>query len=65
MKRNENKTTDKIISHMKEYGLKYSWLCGKIGISNSHFTNIIKGNKRLTLEINEKINKVLGTDFKL
>jgi plasmid maintenance system antidote protein VapI len=67
MKRKEktNATMAKITDHMKERGLKYTWLCGKIGISNSHFTNIKKGSKRLTPEINDRINKALGTSFKL
>lgn len=58
-------TAEKIKNYMQKEGLKYTWLCKKIGISNSHFTNIIKGKKNLTVEINDKINKTLGTDFKL
>jgi antitoxin component HigA of HigAB toxin-antitoxin module len=57
--------TEKIKSHMKKEGLKYTWLCSKIGISKSHLSNMLSGTKKYTPEINSKINKVLGTDFKL
>jgi antitoxin component HigA of HigAB toxin-antitoxin module len=56
---------EKIKSHMEKNGLKYKWLCKQIGISTGHFSNIKKGIKKLTPEINEKINKTLGTSFKL
>jgi len=50
---------------MAKNGLKYTWLCAQIGISTGHFSNIKRGIKRLTPEINDKINRVLGTSFKL
>lgn len=58
-------TAEKIKNHMKKEGLKYTWLSDKIGISKSHLSNILSGTKKFTPEINIKINKVLGTDFKL
>lgn len=58
-------TPDKIKNHIKERGLKFSWVCDQIGISTGHLSNIFKGRKHLTQEVNDKINKVLGTDFKL
>jgi plasmid maintenance system antidote protein VapI len=67
MKRKENTipTILQIVAYMEEKGLKYSWLCSKIKISNSHFSNIKGGVKALTPEINDRINKALGTSFKL
>lgn len=55
---------ENIKDHMTEHGLKYTWLCSKVGISTGHMSNIFGGEKRLTEELLIKINKVLGTDFK-
>lgn len=55
----------KIKATLKERGLKHTWLCNQIGISTGHLSNIFGGIKTLTPELNEKINKVLGTHFKL
>lgn len=59
------KVIDKIVGHMDERGLKYTWLCKKVNVSNGHLSNIFNGVRTLTPELNDKINKVLGTDFKL
>lgn len=56
---------DNIKEHMQENGLKYTWLCEKVGISTGHMSNIFGGHKNLTEELLGKINKVLGTSFKL
>lgn len=58
-------TAVKIKAHLKERGLKHKWLCEKIHISTGHLANIFRGVKTLTPELNDKINKVLETDFKL
>ena len=59
------KTVALIKAHLKSSGIKYTWLCTKLNLSNGHLTNILKYKRSLTPEINDKINKVLGTDFKL
>jgi len=58
-------TAKKVKSTLKERGLKHMWLCEQIGISTGHLSNIFNGTKTLTPEMNDKINKVLGTSFKL
>lgn len=58
-------TASKVKACLKERGLKHTWLCEKIGISTGHLANIFSGTKTLTPEINDKINNVLGTEFKL
>jgi len=63
-----NKVTSKfkcIDDHVISKGLKYTWLCDQIGVSTGHLSNIKVGNKSLTPEILDKINKALGTKFKL
>lgn len=50
---------------MRSNGLKYTWLCKKVGISTGHMSNIFGGNKSLSQELLDKINKALDTDFKL
>jgi len=57
------KAIEKIAAHMQEKGLKYTWLCKKIGVSNSHLSNVFNGLRSLTPEMVEKINKALNTDF--
>ncbi len=56
---------DKIREHMRSNGIKYTWLCEKVGISTGHMSNIFGGNKSLSQELLDKINKALDTDFKL
>ena len=56
---------DNIRDHMQENGLKYTWLCEKVGISTGHMSNIFGGNKNLTQELLNRINQALGTDFKI
>jgi DNA-binding Xre family transcriptional regulator len=55
----------RINDHVVKKGIKYTWLCDKISISTGHLSNIKYGNKALTHDILDKINKALGTDFKL
>ena len=57
------KAVDKIVSHLEQNGLKYTWLCKKIKVSNGHLSNMLNGVRTLTPEVVDKINKVLGTDF--
>jgi antitoxin component HigA of HigAB toxin-antitoxin module len=59
------KTVALLKAHLKSKGIKYSWLCDKLDVSNGHLTNILQHKRSLTPELNEKINKVLGTDFKI
>lgn len=61
----KSKTPEKIKAYLDDKGLKYSWLCRKVDISTGHLSNIFGGIKNLTPELTDKINKVLGTDFKL
>lgn len=61
----KSKTPEKIKSYLDDKGLKYSWLCQKIEVSTGHLSNIFSGVKTLTPELTDKINKVLGTDFKV
>lgn len=62
---NKSRTPLKIKAHLDQKGLKYKWLCERINISTGHLSNIFKGVKTLTPEMNEKINEALGTSFKL
>lgn len=59
------KVIDKIITYMDDRGVKYTWLCKRIEVSNGHLSNVLNGKRTLTPELMDKINKVLGTDFKL
>lgn len=61
----KSKAAESIKTHLKSNGLKYTWLCHKIQISNGHLSNMLKGTRVITPEIIDKINGVLGTDFKL
>lgn len=55
---------DNIRDHMQVNGLKYTWLCEKVGISTGHMSNVFGGTKNLTKELLDKINNALGTNFK-
>jgi plasmid maintenance system antidote protein VapI len=59
------KAHEKIKAHLDNKGLKYNWLCRKVEISTGHLSNIFSGLKNLTPELIDKINKALGTDFKI
>lgn len=50
--------------NMAVRGIKQSWVAGKAGFSQEHLSNILAGRVLLTEENKEKINEVLGTDFK-
>lgn len=56
---------ENIKSHLKDKGLKLDWLRNKLDISNSHLSNMLNGVRTLTPEVVNKINNVLGTDFRL
>lgn len=54
-----------IDDYVTERGIKYTWLCDQIGVSTGYLSNIKFGRKSLTPEILGKINKALGTKFKI
>lgn len=55
---------DKIKNHLEKYGTKQSWLAEKTKISEGHISNVLAKRVLLTDEVLDKINSVLGTDFK-
>lgn len=50
---------------IKDRGLKISWVASKAGISQSHLSNILVRRAKLLQETADKINKALGTDYKM
>lgn len=66
MRKKENQTIpEKIKSHLDQNGTKQIWLAEKAGISPAHISNVLADRVLLTEEVLQKINDVLGTDFKL
>jgi plasmid maintenance system antidote protein VapI len=61
----KNKVVHEIDAVLKERGIKRGWLADKINISNGHITNILKGKRDILPDVLDKINKALGTNFKL
>lgn len=55
---------DLILQHLRERGIKQSWLASKLGLSNSHLTLTFQKQRDLTKENLKKINSLLGTHFK-
>lgn len=53
-----------IRNHLEERGTKQVWLADKTGISQEHISNVLANRVLLTDEVLNKINDVLGTDFK-
>lgn len=53
---------DRIKDHFQR---NQSWLADQIGMSESQLSKKMKGKKEWTQEELDKINKALGTDFKL
>ncbi len=65
----QKKTVEQeIVDYVKMNGLKLNWVSKNIGISNSHFFMILKGEgftkRELTQANLDKINELLKTDFK-
>lgn len=61
----KHKVVNEIEATLKERGIKKIWLADKAGISSGHITNILKGKRDILPDVLEKINKALGTNFKL
>jgi plasmid maintenance system antidote protein VapI len=55
----------KIKKHLGDNGTKQSWLSEKTGISQAHISNVLANRVLLTDDVLNKINEVLGTDFKI
>jgi plasmid maintenance system antidote protein VapI len=53
-----------IRNHLEERGTKQVWLAEKAGISQEHISNVLADRVLLTDDVLNKINEVLGTDFK-
>lgn len=49
---------------LESRGVKQTWLAEKTGISPEHISNILADRVLLTEENKDKINEILGTDFK-
>lgn len=60
----EKSVPEQIKSYLEERGTKQVWLAEKTGISQEHISNILADRVLLTEEVLQKINIVLGTDFK-
>lgn len=60
--KNKRSIGDQIRDHFQR---NQSWLARQIGMSESQLSNKMKDKKDWTQEELDKINKVLGTDFKL
>ena len=62
-------TENKIIQHMNDFGIKFSWLAEKVGVSKGHLHLVLKGGKdgkekrELCEDLKNKINLALGTSF--
>lgn len=59
---------EQIVKHLEDNGQKFNWLADKLGLSVGHLSLVLKAqgaDKRdLTQENLNKINEILGTDFK-
>jgi plasmid maintenance system antidote protein VapI len=55
---------EKIKIHLDKHGTKQSWLAEKTGLSQAHISNILANRSLLTEDVLDKINIVLGTNFK-
>lgn len=65
MKKQENNNIPEMIrNHLDSNGTKQSWLAEKTGISQAHISNVLADRVLLTEDVLNKINEVLGTDFK-
>lgn len=56
--------TEQIRYYLANKGTRINWVADQITLSKSYLTHILKGRRRLTPEILQKINNCLGTDFK-
>lgn len=66
MRKKENKgVPEKIKRLLEENGTKQVWLAERSGISQAHLSNVLANRALLTIDVLDKINEVLGTDFKL
>jgi plasmid maintenance system antidote protein VapI len=66
MRKKENKgVPEKIKRYLEDNGTKQIWLAEKSGISQAHISNVLANRVLLTDDVLDKINNVLGTDFKL
>lgn len=61
----KHKVANEIVAVLKERGIKRIWLANKTEISTGHITNILKGERVILPDVLDKINKALGTNFKL
>lgn len=49
---------------LEDRGVKQIWLADRTGISQEHISNILAERVLLTDENRDKINEILGTNFK-
>lgn len=61
----KHKVVNEIDAVLKDRGVKRIWLANKTEISTGHITNILKGKREILPDVLDKINKALGTNFKL
>jgi uncharacterized Fe-S cluster-containing radical SAM superfamily enzyme len=54
----------KVAAYIKKHGIKRIWVAAQIGISPSHFTNMLCGRDTFPVKHIKAINKLLNTDFK-
>jgi plasmid maintenance system antidote protein VapI len=66
MKRKEKvkSVSDQIRDYLESKGTKQSWLAEKAKLSEGHISNVLAKRVLLTDDVLDKINNVLGTDFK-
>ena len=48
---------------IKDSGLKQGWIAEQIGVGESHFSEMVRGLKRVPVEKVEPLAKVLGVEI--
>lgn len=55
---------DVICQHLKNKGIKQTWLASQLSVSDTHLTLIFQKQRDLTEDNLRKVNSALGTKFK-
>lgn len=64
MKEFLDETGKRIYEHLRDEGRTQKWLADQLCVSKTHLSQVLLGNRSLSKKVLNKINEVLGTDFK-
>lgn len=56
---------DKLLLYMKEEGVKMTHIAKMIGYSNQHLNNVLKGEKKISVEMEKRIAEFLKSKGRL